>query len=66
MDGILKIKQFNLKSSSQTFQEKQRGTNIWEGNNILRFSSRAGGKLKIVTVYMINVEITFVKLISWA
>ena len=34
--GILTI---YWNSSSQTFQKKQRGTNIWEGRNILRSST---------------------------
>ena len=34
---ILKIKQFYLSSCYQTFQKKQRGTNLWEGTNTLSF-----------------------------
>ena len=36
---VLKIKQFYLSSSSQTFQKKQGRTNIREGTNILKSSS---------------------------
>ena len=70
--GILKIKPFYFCSSSQTFQKKQRGTNIWEGTNILSSYTYILVLCKFLWKirdchWMINIKITFYvwELINW-